>query len=97
MQAACLGPHVEQMFDCLDEVDGAEDVPLDELVGTQGPVFHLVKNVFTVSRKFFVCYLFITMLMVVSLFSYMKNGLCWPRLNLSYGNMLPCHAELSYI
>jgi E3 ubiquitin-protein ligase MARCH6 len=37
------------MFDGLDDADGAEDVPFDELVGMQGPVFHLVENAFTVS------------------------------------------------
>ncbi|KAL3538858.1 hypothetical protein ACH5RR_002224 [Cinchona calisaya] len=48
MPAARLEPHVEQMFDGLDDADGAEDVPFDELVGMQGPVFHLVENAFTV-------------------------------------------------
>ncbi|KAI4342341.1 hypothetical protein MLD38_026979 [Melastoma candidum] len=48
MQAARLEAHVEQMFDGLDDADGAEDVPFDELVGMQGPVFHLVENAFTV-------------------------------------------------
>lgn len=48
-QAARLEAHVEQMFDGLDDGDGAEDVPFDELVGMQGPVFHLVENAFTVS------------------------------------------------
>ncbi|KAK8624932.1 hypothetical protein V6N13_089818 [Hibiscus sabdariffa] len=48
MQAAHLEAHVEQMFDGLDDADGAEDVPFDELVGMQGPVFHLVENAFTV-------------------------------------------------
>ncbi|CAM8930899.1 unnamed protein product [Rhodiola kirilowii] len=48
MQAARLEAHVEQMFDGLDDGDGAEDVPFDELVGMQGPVFHLVENAFTV-------------------------------------------------
>ncbi|XP_024932938.1 probable E3 ubiquitin ligase SUD1 isoform X1 [Ziziphus jujuba] len=43
-----LEAHVEQMFDGLDDADGAEDVPFDELVGMQGPVFHLVENAFTV-------------------------------------------------
>lgn len=47
MQAARLEAHVEQMFD-VDDADGAEDVPFDELVGMQGPVFHLVENAFTV-------------------------------------------------
>jgi E3 ubiquitin-protein ligase MARCH6 len=32
----------------LDDADGAEDVPFDELVGMQGPVFHLVENAITV-------------------------------------------------
>ncbi|GAA0163321.1 ubiquitin-protein ligase [Lithospermum erythrorhizon] len=36
------------MFDGLDDADGAEDVPFDELVGMQGPVFHLIENAFTV-------------------------------------------------
>ncbi|XWS54776.1 hypothetical protein CRYUN_Cryun10bG0118300 [Craigia yunnanensis] len=45
IQAARLEAHVEQMFDGLDD---AEDVPFDELVGMQGPVFHLVENAFTV-------------------------------------------------
>lgn len=59
MQAARLEAHVEQMFDGLDDADGAEDVPFDELVGMQGPVFHLVENAFTVSFTifFFHCYL----------------------------------------
>lgn len=48
-QAARLEAQVEQMFDGLDDADGAEDVPFDELVGMQGPVFHLVENAFTVS------------------------------------------------
>eukprot|EP00250_Pteridium_aquilinum_P006590 c16479_g1_i1 orf=142-3528(+) len=48
MQAARLEAHVEQMFDGADDVDGAEDVPFDELVGMQGPVFHLVENAITV-------------------------------------------------
>ncbi|CAH9057800.1 unnamed protein product [Cuscuta europaea] len=49
MQAAAnLEAHVDQMFDGLDDADGAEDVPFDELVGMQGPVFHLVENAFTV-------------------------------------------------
>ncbi|CAL1410132.1 unnamed protein product [Linum trigynum] len=48
MQAARLEAHVEQMFDGLEDADGAEDVPFDELVGMQGPVFHLVENAFTV-------------------------------------------------
>ncbi|GAB4852921.1 Probable E3 ubiquitin ligase sud1 [Ancistrocladus abbreviatus] len=47
-QAARLEAHVEQMFDGFDDADGAEDVPFDELVGMQGPVFHLVENAFTV-------------------------------------------------
>lgn len=49
IQAARLEAQVEQMFDGLDDADGAEDVPFDELVGMQGPVFHLVENAFTVS------------------------------------------------
>lgn len=49
MQAARIEAQVEQMFDGLDDADGAEDVPFDELVGMQGPVFHLVENAFTVS------------------------------------------------
>ncbi|KAG7618352.1 Zinc finger RING-CH-type [Arabidopsis thaliana x Arabidopsis arenosa] len=48
IQAARLEAQVEQMFDGLDDADGAEDVPFDELVGMQGPVFHLVENAFTV-------------------------------------------------
>ncbi|VFQ78295.1 unnamed protein product [Cuscuta campestris] len=49
MQAAAhLEANVEQMFDGLDDAEGAEDVPFDELVGMQGPVFHLVENAFTV-------------------------------------------------
>ncbi|XP_058081189.1 probable E3 ubiquitin ligase SUD1 [Magnolia sinica] len=48
MQAARLEAHVEQMFDGLDDADGADDVPFDELVGMQGPVFHLVENAITV-------------------------------------------------
>lgn len=47
-QAARLEAHVEQMFEGLDDADGAEDVPFDELVGMQGPAFHLVENAFTV-------------------------------------------------
>ena len=57
MQAARLEAHVEQMFDGLDDADGAEDVPFDELVGMQGPVFHLVENAITVSSLFMLfCY-----------------------------------------
>ncbi|XP_076887469.1 putative E3 ubiquitin ligase SUD1 [Bidens hawaiensis] len=48
MQAARLEAHVEQIFDGLDGGDGAEDVPFDELVGMQGPLFHLVENAVTV-------------------------------------------------
>ncbi|KAG6483011.1 probable E3 ubiquitin ligase SUD1 [Zingiber officinale] len=48
MQAARLEAQVEQIFDGLDDADGAEDVPFDELVGMQGPVFHLVENAITV-------------------------------------------------
>ncbi|KAJ7549201.1 hypothetical protein O6H91_07G045200 [Diphasiastrum complanatum] len=48
MQAARLEAHVEQMFDAAEDADGAEDVPFDELVGMQGPVFHLVENAITV-------------------------------------------------
>lgn len=49
MQAAAhLEANVEQMFDGLDDAEGAEDVPFDELVGMQGPVFHLIENAFTV-------------------------------------------------
>ncbi|XP_057466327.1 probable E3 ubiquitin ligase SUD1 isoform X3 [Actinidia eriantha] len=48
MQAARLEAQVEQMFDGLEDVDAGEDVPFDELVGMQGPVFHLVENAFTV-------------------------------------------------
>ena len=40
------------MLDGLDDADGAEDVPFDELVGMQGPVFHLVENAITVSTIF---------------------------------------------
>ncbi|WOL05288.1 hypothetical protein Cni_G14015 [Canna indica] len=52
MQAAHLEAHVEQMFDGLDDADGAEDVPFDELVGMQGPVFHLVENAITCTFDF---------------------------------------------
>ncbi|KAF9603351.1 hypothetical protein IFM89_035021 [Coptis chinensis] len=48
-----LEAQVEQMFDGLDDVDGAEDVPFDELVGMQGRVFHLVENAFTLLRHYF--------------------------------------------
>lgn len=48
IQAARLEAHVEQIFDGVDDADGAEDVPFDELVGMQGPVFHLVENAITV-------------------------------------------------
>nr|PNR39211.1 hypothetical protein PHYPA_019489 [Physcomitrium patens] len=48
MQAARLEAHVEQMFDAVEDADGAEDVPFDELVGMQGPVFHLLENAVTV-------------------------------------------------
>lgn len=62
MQAARLEAHVEQMFDGLDDADGAEDVPFDELVGMQGPVFHLVENAFTVSYIFSCCFFFVFLL-----------------------------------
>lgn len=51
MQAARLEAHVEQMFDAVEDADGAEDVPFDELVGMQGPVFHLLENAVTVSSS----------------------------------------------
>ena len=47
--AAQLDVQVDQIFDGVDDADGADDVPFDELVGMQGPVFHLVENAFTVS------------------------------------------------
>ncbi|CAO2813944.1 unnamed protein product [Amaranthus hypochondriacus] len=47
-RAARLEVQVDQIFDGLDDADGADDVPFDELVGMQGPVFHLVENAFTV-------------------------------------------------
>lgn len=56
MQAARLEAHVEQMFDGLDDADGADDVPFDELVGMQGPVFHLIENAITVSMV--LCFFF---------------------------------------
>uniref|UniRef100_A0A453EJM6 Uncharacterized protein n=1 Tax=Aegilops tauschii subsp. strangulata TaxID=200361 RepID=A0A453EJM6_AEGTS len=37
------------MLDGLDDMDGSEDVPFDELIGMQGVVFHLVGNAITVS------------------------------------------------
>jgi E3 ubiquitin-protein ligase MARCH6 len=49
LQAARLEAHVEQMFDAVEDPDGAEDVPFDELVGMQGPVFHLIENAITAS------------------------------------------------
>ncbi|MFS8001535.1 hypothetical protein Hanom_Chr13g01191491 [Helianthus anomalus] len=39
---------LEQMFNGLDDGDGA----FDELVGVQGPVIHLVENAFSVSNLF---------------------------------------------
>ncbi|KAJ7294226.1 hypothetical protein O6H91_Y272000 [Diphasiastrum complanatum] len=48
IQAARLEAHVEQMFDAAEDADGGEDVPFDELVGMQGPVFHLIENAITV-------------------------------------------------
>ncbi|XP_071715416.1 probable E3 ubiquitin ligase SUD1 [Rutidosis leptorrhynchoides] len=48
MQAARLEAHVDQLFDGLDDGEVADDVPFDELVGMQGPLFHLVENAFTV-------------------------------------------------
>ncbi|KAH9331546.1 hypothetical protein KI387_003654, partial [Taxus chinensis] len=48
MQAARFEANVEQIFDGGDDADGVEDVPFDELVGMQGPVFHLVENAVTV-------------------------------------------------
>ena len=51
-RAARLEVQVDQIFDGLDDADGADDVPFDELVGMQGPVFHLVENAFTVSIYF---------------------------------------------
>ncbi|XP_074367222.1 putative E3 ubiquitin ligase SUD1 isoform X2 [Apium graveolens] len=48
MQAGRLEAHMDQIFDGMDDADGAEDVPFDELIGMQGPVFHLVENAFTV-------------------------------------------------
>uniref|UniRef100_A0A0D6QUN6 RING-type E3 ubiquitin transferase n=1 Tax=Araucaria cunninghamii TaxID=56994 RepID=A0A0D6QUN6_ARACU len=48
MQAARFEANVEQIFDGGDDADGVEDVPFDELVGMQGPVFHLLENAITV-------------------------------------------------
>ncbi|XBH85931.1 hypothetical protein VPH35_073724 [Triticum aestivum] len=36
------------MLDGLDDMDVAEDVPFDELIGMQGLVFHLVENAITI-------------------------------------------------
>ncbi|VAH59678.1 unnamed protein product [Triticum turgidum subsp. durum] len=44
---APLLAQVEHMLDGLDDMDGAEDVPFDELIGMQGLVFHLVENAIT--------------------------------------------------
>ncbi|VAH28700.1 unnamed protein product [Triticum turgidum subsp. durum] len=46
----CMAPllaQVEHMLDGLDDMDGVEDVPFDELIGMQGLVFHLVENAIT--------------------------------------------------
>lgn len=51
IQAARLEAHVEQMLDVVEDVDGPDDVPFDELVGMQGPVFHLVENAITVRNS----------------------------------------------
>ncbi|VAI04097.1 unnamed protein product [Triticum turgidum subsp. durum] len=45
---APLLAQVEHMLDGLDDMDGAEDVPFDELIGMQGLVFHLVENAITI-------------------------------------------------
>lgn len=71
MQAARLEAHVEQIFDGLDDGDGAEDVPFDELVGMQGPVFHLVENAFTVSI-FTVTYNYVTVDCIVLVSSFIR-------------------------
>ncbi|VAH13120.1 unnamed protein product [Triticum turgidum subsp. durum] len=44
---APLLAQVEHMLDGLDDMDGVEDVPFDELIGMQGLVFHLVENAIT--------------------------------------------------
>jgi E3 ubiquitin-protein ligase MARCH6 len=66
MQAARIEAHVEQMFDGLDDDDGAEDVPFDELIGMQGPVFHLVENACTVSILFHIILLQLILLQTSS-------------------------------
>lgn len=80
MQAARLEAHVEQMFDGLDDADGAEDVPFDELVGMQGPVFHLIENAITVSALFcsYKCF--------ISLFNFMVLLLHFILIFLTYIN-----------
>ncbi|KAH7425122.1 hypothetical protein KP509_11G040700 [Ceratopteris richardii] len=46
MQGARFEAHVEQMFDGRDDMDGAEGVALDELIGVQGPISHLFQYAF---------------------------------------------------
>lgn len=68
MQAARFEAQVEQIFDGLDDGEGAEDVPFDELVGMQGPLFHLVENAFTVSLLCFFCVLLVSWLILRCMF-----------------------------
>ncbi|KAK9690908.1 hypothetical protein RND81_09G162600 [Saponaria officinalis] len=75
-QAARLEAHVEQMFDGLDDADDAEDVPFDELVGMQGPVFHLLENAFTVLASN-VIFLGVVILVPFSLGRLILNCVSW--------------------
>ncbi|KAG0570423.1 hypothetical protein KC19_6G161200, partial [Ceratodon purpureus] len=47
-EAAQLEGHLEQIFDEANEADMGEDVPFDELIGMEGPIYHLVENAITV-------------------------------------------------
>ena len=51
-EAAQLEGHLEQIFDVANEADMGEDVPFDELIGMEGPIYHLVENAITVSTLF---------------------------------------------
>ncbi|KAI3708014.1 hypothetical protein L2E82_37008 [Cichorium intybus] len=98
MQAARLEAHVEQMFDGLDDGDGGEDVPFDELVGMQGPVFHLVENAFTVLASNMI-FLGVIILVPFHLGRFIIHHLSWllsPTATSSFSTITPLsHQALS--
>ncbi|KAF5208138.1 RING/U-box superfamily protein, partial [Thalictrum thalictroides] len=53
-----------------NDANGAEDVAFDELIGIQGPVFHLVENAFTMSEEDY-DYYWLTLVSALMAFAYL--------------------------